>query len=91
MNQHLAHLAARVATDPLFMAYALAQLQRERGLTDGLLALTLDMDPERLPYLRLCRVPRADRWAEDVAQIARSAGCDTDRLAEALRAAEGLT
>ena len=91
MNEHLAQLAARVAADPLFVAYQLAQLQRERGLTDGLLALTLDMDPERLPYLRLCRVPHADRWAEDVAQIARAAGCDADRLAEALRTVEGLT
>jgi hypothetical protein len=40
----LAHLASRVASDPGFLAHALARYPRERGLTDEQLAADLGCD-----------------------------------------------
>jgi hypothetical protein len=79
---HLAQLAERASADPHFLGHVLAQVQRESGVSDRLLALTLDMDPERLPYLRLCGMPRPGRWVEDLTRIAAYVRCDAGRLAD---------
>ncbi len=86
MSAHLDQLAARVATNARFMAYTLAAIQRELGLTDNLLAMVLAMPVERLATLRLCSNPRPAQWEIDVAAIAASAQCDPERLADLLQA-----
>jgi hypothetical protein len=83
-TSHLSQMAARASQDSHFLGYALAAVQRQTGISDRLLAVTLDMDPERQPHLRLCGMPRAPTWLADIAAIAAYAGCDATRLADVL-------
>jgi hypothetical protein len=86
----LAQLAMRASCDPHFLGYALSAVQRRIGIGDQLLAALLALDPERLPHLRLCRMPRAETWQADIAAIAVYAGCDATRLADVLWQATGI-
>lgn len=75
----LDHMAARVSTDPWFLAHALAAYQIATGLTDDELAACLGCDLVGLTRLRLCRTP-AD--AGEVQAIAEGIGCDVGVLGE---------
>ena len=57
--------------------------------TDGSLAALLACSPDRVWRLRLMEWPRADHWAEDVADLAERIGADAELLSvllERLRA-----
>ena len=70
MSAALDHLAARVGTDPLFLANALAEYARSEGLDDAGLAVALGCAESDLAGLRLCGVPRPERFREDAMRIA---------------------
>ena len=74
---HLRRLAARaIATRPrLLLATALAEE------TDEALTAALGRDVATVLRLRLCRPPRPECWAADVAALAQGLGCDAARLA----------
>jgi hypothetical protein len=80
MSQLIDQLAARVGTDPFFLASALAAYQQRHGLDDAALAAELGCAPAVLTSRRLCRCPSAaepDRTAaQEVADIARRFGVD---------------
>jgi hypothetical protein len=78
----LKHLAARCATEPMFLAYALAAYQERHGLTDELLADVLGCTLETLTRLRLCGMPRVDCFAQDCRQIAEKFGLKVEVLEE---------
>jgi hypothetical protein len=86
MSRHLDQLAAKAASNARFLAYTLAAIQREQGLTDNLLALVLAMPVERITALRLCSNPRPENWQADIAAIAAATQCDPGRLSDLLQA-----
>ena len=79
----LRHLAERVRHDPTFLAATLERVRQDHGWTTAELAAHLGGDEDQLA--RLCRTPRADRWAADVEQIAAHCGIEPGRLAGLLR------
>lgn len=92
MSAALDHLAARVATDPLFLANALAEYARSAELDDAGLAAALGCPAADLTRLRLCGAPRtdADQFRADVAAIAGRFGIAPTKLAEAVRRGQSL-
>lgn len=75
---HLARAAARAALRPSFLA---SRLSADR------LTAALRCDRLTAERLRLCRLPRPERWEADTAAIAAFAGVDATALGEALRGA----
>ena len=90
MSAALDHLAARVGTDPLFLANALAEYARSEGLDDAGLAVALGCAESDLAGLRLCGVPRPERFREDAMRIAARFGIDPDLLTDAVRRGQSL-
>ncbi len=90
MSEVLNHLAARVATDPLFLAHPLAEFARSEGLDDAGLAAALGCRPTDLTRLRLCRAPRPDQFRADATAVAERFGLDPAVLAAAVRRGESL-
>ncbi|MBX9583717.1 MAG: hypothetical protein K2X87_25725, partial [Gemmataceae bacterium] len=83
MNDSVRRLANRVAVDPFFLAFALAEYARAEGLDDAGLAAALGTDADGLAHARLCRTPRADPdgFRADVERIAGKFGLDRQVLA----------
>lgn len=92
MSERLAALARRVESDPGFLAFALADYARANGLTDSALAERLGCSPERLPAIRLCRMPRSapSQFQADVDRIADAFHINAAVIAEAVRLSEAL-
>lgn len=86
----LEHLAARAAADPQFLGWALADYARTEELDDAGLAAAFGLAADQLPLLKLCRMPRAARFAADVAAVAKRFGLDATLLAVAVRRAQGI-
>lgn len=93
MTERLAALARRVESDPFFLAPALAVYARAEGLSDAELAARLGCVPDRLPAIRLCRLPRPApaRFQHDVDRIADAFQIDGAVIAEAVRLASALS
>lgn len=72
---HLARASARAAIRPGFLA--------SRYSADQLTA-ALRCDRATAERLRLCRLPRPERWEADVAALAAFAGVDAGALGELL-------
>jgi len=92
MNPHLDRLAARVTTDPHFLAAALTEFAASEGLARSALAARLGCPPATLPLLYLCRMPRAEApyfW-QDVERIATHFSLPAESLAEAVRRGQSL-
>jgi hypothetical protein len=87
VSESVARLANRVAVDPFFLAFALAEYALAEKLDEAGLAAALGTTPEVLPHVRLCRMPRADPdgFREDVDRIAGKFGLNRDALAAAAR------
>jgi len=92
MSAALDHLAARVATDPLFLANALAEYTRSEELDDAGLAAALGCPAGELTRLRLCGAPNSDpeQFRADVAAIAGRFGIDANTLATVGRRGQSL-
>jgi hypothetical protein len=92
MSAALDHLAARVATDPLFLASALAEYARSEELNDAGLAAALGCPVGELTRLRLCGAPRSDpeQFRADVAAIAGRFGIDANTLITIVRRGQSL-
>src|SRR5215813_556763 len=90
-HELLAYAAQRVQDRPAYVAWALAQVQVREGLSDEALVARLGLATVDLPQLALCRRPRPDQWAEDLAQIATRFGLAPEPLAAILRPVEAPT
>lgn len=84
MSAALDYLAGRVATDPLFLACALAEFARSEGLNDAGLAARFGLTPDQLTQLKLCGAPRSSSFDTDIAAIAGRFGLDPNALASAV-------
>ncbi len=92
MSTALEHLAARLTSDPLFLASALAEYARSEQLDDEALARALGCTRSDLTRLQLCGVPRADaeQFRADIATIAARFGIECDTLAAMVRRGQSL-
>lgn len=92
MSAALDHLAARVATDPMFLANALAEYARSEGLDDAGLATALGCPVSELTRLRLCGAPGAEpeQFRADVTAIADRFGIDSNTLTRIVRRGQSL-
>ena len=90
MSAALDYLAGRVATDPLFMACALAEFARSEGLDDAGLASRFGLTADQQMRLKLCGAPRSSIFNEDVAAIAGRFGLDPNSLASAVTLGQAL-
>lgn len=90
MSEALDFMAARVATDPTFLAHLLTEYARSEGLDDAGLAAALGCPATELTRLRLCGVPRPDQFRADVEAIAVRSGVDPDTLAGVVRRGQSL-
>ena len=90
MSAALDHLAARVGTDPLFLANALAEYARSEELGDDGLATALGCARADLTRLRLCGAPRPDHFRADVDAIAIHFGLDPTTLTAVVRRGQSL-
>ncbi len=93
MSTALDHLAARVATDPEFLASVLAEYARSETLDDAGLATALGCPTADLTRLRLCGSPRpgAEHFRADVAAIANRFGIDPNVLVAIVRRGQSLS
>lgn len=87
MNESVARLARRVAADPYYLSFALAEYAAAGGLDEAGLAAALGTTPDVLPHVRLCPAPRADPdgLREDVDRIAGTYGVDRVALIQVAR------
>lgn len=87
MSASVERLAKRVAVDPYFLAFALAEYAAAEGLDDAALAAALGAAPGMLPHVRLSPAPRADAdgFREDVDRVAAAFALNRDVLATAAR------
>lgn len=92
MTARLEALARRVAQNPGFLAFSLADYARSEGIDDPELAARLNCDVRKLSKLRLCRRPRSapELFQADVMRIASAFDIDLDALIEAVRRADAL-
>jgi hypothetical protein len=83
-------LARRLEGDAEFMAHALSQYRRQRGLDEAGLAQELGASPRMLARLALCRQPQpgAADYTAQVNAIAEYAHVEPERLAALLNAVE---
>jgi hypothetical protein len=80
----LSRAAERVRHSPLFVGSLFDSWENAFGSS---IAGALDASPESVDALALCTRPRDDRWAEDIAEIARACSLDEGRLAALMRQA----
>ncbi len=85
------HAAMAAAARPAFLGWTLARFRQAEGLDDAGLAGWLGTDPSRLQWLGLCRRPRPDRFAADIAALSARFGVDPSRLAAATRQVDALS
>jgi IrrE N-terminal-like domain len=84
----LAKTADRLRHFPGFMAF---ELDRYRRLTGADPAADFDLPEVSLVTIGLCRRPRRDRYASDVAAIAERAGAPVSAVANFLRASDAVS
>lgn len=87
MSAALDHLAARVTTDPGFLAHPLAEYARSAELGDDQLAAELGCASGQLTMVRLCRAPRPDPegFRADLTAVATRFGLNLAALVKAVR------
>jgi hypothetical protein len=92
MNPSLVQLAQRLATDPSFLAAALAHYALSEQLDDPALAAKLGCTVPGLTRLRLCRMPRMQtmHFWHDVETIATRFGVPAETLADMVRRGQCL-
>jgi hypothetical protein len=87
-HELLTHAARRAQERLAYVAWALARVQIQEGLSDDALAARLGMATVDLPRLALCLRPRQDHWDADLAQIASWFALAPEPLATVLGAVE---
>jgi hypothetical protein len=90
-RKHLWQSALRqTGRDPAWVGFWLRRHRDSERLRPLPLARKLGIALEGLALLSLCRTPRADRFAEDLAVICRRTGADASVLAQILRQEQAL-
>jgi hypothetical protein len=86
-TEQLNRLARRLLDNPSFMAYVLAQFQRQERLNDDELAKNLNTPVDTLPRLALCKRPDSGspQFADQIRQIAAYTNLDAAQLAHIVR------
>jgi hypothetical protein len=92
MSDHIDHpdlssLARQAEQRAGFLAAVLAAYMTREQINDQALAARLGCSPDTLPRLRLCRVPRAAHFDDDIARIAAYTEITVEILARVLRSA----
>ena len=87
----LRRAAATAAVRPAFLGWALARFRQAEGLDDAGLTRWLGTDLGSLEWLGLCRRPRPDRFAADIAALSTRYGVDPSRLAAVIRQVDALS
>jgi hypothetical protein len=85
----LDRLAARLASDPFFLASALAAYQQRHGFDDAGLAAQFGCPVVTLTNLRLCRRPDGEELQEGAHRIAERFGLDAAALVRVVEEMEG--
>lgn len=85
MTPNLLRAAAFFGDHPEFCGYAFGLYADQQQLTPEGLAARLRIDVETLAHLCLCLAPRAECWAEDIAELSERFGANPLRLAEAVK------
>ena len=70
---------------------ALDEYCRTEGLTREQLSLLLGCNTELLAWLSLCRKPRFDHFADDIARIAERFQIDATKLAQMMRRVDAIS
>lgn len=86
--------AARLESDPFFMASVLADYRTALRLNDQHIAKALGCNVAALTSLAFCRTPRLDDeklFLSDVHAIANYVGCDWGELARMIRTAQAVS
>jgi len=86
----LPRAAARARTRPEFLGWVLARYEELESLQEDRLRKQLGVSAEDWPRLQLCLRPRADRFLQDVTQIASAFGIDRAALAALVRRVEAV-
>jgi hypothetical protein len=81
-------LAQRVEDDPRFVAFHLRAYAESEHLDDAGIAARLACAPGTLTHLKICYIPRAACFNEDVDAITTRFGINRDSFAEMLRRSE---
>jgi hypothetical protein len=84
-HMSLEHAARRAAQQSFFVAFALDQHQQAQGIDDLQLVGELGCTLEDLTRIRLCRMPQAGQFDEEVAKLATRFHADAALLADILR------
>lgn len=92
MSDHIDHpdlssLARQAEQRSALLAAVLAAYMTREQMNDQELAARLGCSPGTLSRLRLCRVPRAAHFDDDIARIAVYTGIPVENLARVLRSA----
>src|SRR5437660_1492605 len=74
----------------IFFGWWLARLRAARGLTVEQQAEALGLTTSAMAHLSVCRVPRPEYRAADVAKVADAVGLQAENLERVLVEAEGL-
>jgi hypothetical protein len=80
----LSNLARQAASRSDLVASELAVYQLENGIDDAGLAVQLGCSVDDLARLRLCSLPRADHFWDDVTRVAEYTGVDAVKLGDIL-------
>lgn len=88
----LAGLAGRLQNNSGFMAQVLAIYKKQEALNDQILADQLNIIPEMLTRLALCRKPdpNSPQFADQIRQIASYTNTETAQIANIIRQVESL-
>lgn len=90
MTGNRAPLIRRASTEPSLWASLLATLDQREGLDIAAVSSRLQVAPDAVERLALCRRPRPSREADDLGEIARYVGTTVVALASLYRLGQAL-
>lgn len=90
MTGNRAPLIRRAAAEPSLWASLLATLDQREGLDGAAVRSRLQVTPDAVERLALCRRPRPSREADDLGETARYVGTSVVELATLYRLGQAL-
>jgi hypothetical protein len=80
----------KTAEDPCWLGHWLKRYQEHEKLDEGQLAARLGLTMEKLVWLCMCRTPRGDRFADDIAAICQRTGAKELDIVRIVRQEQNL-
>lgn len=87
----LLNAAERAAQRPEFLGWVLVKHMANCGIDSKALAASLRCTPDTMPRLFLCRRPRSEQFAQDIAFISARLSIDGGVLSRIVRQVESIT